>query len=95
MSKIGDISKKYKTEVENAKSSDFDSRYGIHYNSVMIPHLRQLDDTFNKCVTEMKLKLESEKSSYIAEQKEKVKSEVEAEYTTFLSTIQSFIDKEG
>lgn len=95
MSKISDISKKYKAEVETAKKADYDSRYGAHYNSVMLPHLRELDDTFNKCVTEMKQKLDEEKTAYIAEQKSAINAQIEAQYTSFLSAIESFIDKEG
>lgn len=95
MSRISDISKKYKTEVENAKKADYDSRYGEHYNSVMLPHLRELDDTFNKCVTQMKQKLDEEKTAYIAEQKSAINAQIEAQYTSFLSAIESFIDKEG
>lgn len=95
MSKISDISKKYKAEVETAKKADYDSRYGAHYNSVMLPHLRELDETFNKCVTEMKQKLDEEKNTYIAEQKSAISAQVEAQYNAFLSAIESFIDKEG
>ena len=95
MSKISEISKKYKAEVETAKKADYDSRYGTHYNSVMLPHLRELDETFNKCVTEMKQKLDEEKNTYIAEQKSAISAQVEAQYNAFLSAIESFIDKEG
>lgn len=95
MSKISDISKKYKAEVEAAKKADYDARYGAHYNSVMLPHLRELDETFNKCVTEMKQKLEEQKNSYIAEQKDSVTKQVEAEYTEFINAIEMFISKEG
>ena len=94
MSKISDISKKYKTEVEAAKKADYDSRYGTHYNSVMLPHLRELDETFNNAVTEMKRKLDEEKVADIAAQKSAIEEQVNAEYTAFLSSISSFIDKE-
>lgn len=93
--KISEISKKYKVEVENAKSAEFNTRYGTHYNTVMVPHLRELDEKFNKLVTETKQKLDTEKQEYIAAQQKAVKDEVEAEYTAVLSTIDSFIEKEG
>lgn len=93
MSKISDISKKYKAEVEAAKKADYDSRYGTHYNSVMLPHLRELDDTFNKCVTEMKQKLDEEKNTYIAEQKTAISTQVDTEYTAFFSAINGFIEE--
>lgn len=93
--KISEISKKYKAEVENAKSAEFNTRYGTHYNTVMVPHLRELDEKFNKLVTETKQKLDTEKQEYIAAQQKAVKDEVEAEYTAVLSTIDSFIEKEG
>lgn len=93
--KISEISKKYKLEVENAKATEFNSRYGAHYNTVMIPHLRELDEKFNKLVTETKQKLDAEKQEYIAAQQKALKDEVEAEYTAVLSTIDSFIEKEG
>lgn len=93
--KISEISKKYKIEIENAKSAEFNTRYGTHYNTVMVPHLRELDEKFNKLVTETKQKLDAEKQEYIAAQQKAVKDEVEAEYTAVLSTIDSFIEKEG
>ena len=93
--KISEISKKYKIEIENAKSAEFNTRYGTHYNTVMVPHLRELDEKFNKLVTETKQKLDTEKQEYIAAQQKAVKDEVEAEYTAVLSTIDSFIEKEG
>lgn len=93
--KISEISKKYKAEIENAKNAEFSSRYGAHYNSVMVPHMKELDDNFNKLVTETKQKLDAEKQAYIAAQQKQVRDEVEAEYTAVLSTIDSFIEKEG
>lgn len=95
MSKISEISKKYKAEVENAKNAEFSTRYGNHYNTVVVPHLKELDDKFNKMVTETKQKLDSEKQEYVAEQQKIIKEEIEAEYTAVLSTIDSFIEKEG
>lgn len=95
MGKISEISKRYKTEVENAKTADFNAKYGAHYSSVMVPHLKELDEKFNKLVTETKQKLEAEKSAYIAEQQAMIKEQVESEYTTFMSAIESFISKEG
>ena len=95
MSKISEIAKRYKAEAEAAKKADYDSRYGAHYNSIMLPHLRELDETFNKAVNEMKVKLEEEKSAYVAEQKAAIEEQVNAEYTAFFSSIGSFIDKEG
>lgn len=94
MSRIGDISKKYQTEVENAKKADYDSRYGKHYSDVILPHLKELDDTYNKCVNEMKQKLDEEKAKYIAEQKAMIESEVNAEYNSFNAAIASFLDKD-
>lgn len=95
MSKISEIAKRYKAEAESAKKADYDSRYGAHYNSVMLPHLRELDETFNKTVNEMKAKLDEEKASYITAQKAAIEEQVNAEYTAFFSSISSFIDKEG
>lgn len=95
MSKISEISKKYKAEVENAKNAEFSTRYGSHYNTVVVPHLKELDDKFNKMVTETKQKLDSEKQEYVAAQQKIIKDEIEAEYTAVLSTIDSFIEKEG
>lgn len=95
MSKISEIAKRYKAEAESAKKADYDSRYGAHYNSVMLPHLRELDETFNKAVNEMKAKLDEEKTAYIAAQKSAIEEQVNAEYTAFFSSIGSFIDKEG
>ena len=95
MSKISEISKKYKAEVESAKNAEFSTRYGSHYNTVVVPHLKELDDKFNKMVTETKQKLDSEKQEYVAEQQKIIKDEIEAEYTAVLSTIDSFIEKEG
>lgn len=91
--KISEISKKYKAEAESAKNTEFNTRYGVHYNSVMVPHMKELDDKFNKLVTETKQKLDSEKQAYIAEQQKAIRDEIEAEYTAFLSTIDSFIEK--
>lgn len=95
MSKISEISKKYKAEVENAKNAEFSTRYGSHYNTVVVPHLKELDDKFNKMVTETKQKLDSEKQEYVAAQQKMIRDEIEAEYTAVLSTIDSFIEKEG
>lgn len=94
MSKIGDISKKYMAEVEAVKKADYDTRYGNHYGSVMLPHIKALEDTYNKCVVEMKQKLEEEKANYIAEQKAAIQAEVDAEYNSFSAAINSFMDKE-
>jgi hypothetical protein len=95
MSKISEISKKYKAEVENAKNAEFSTRYGSHYNTVVVPHLKELDDKFNKMVTETKQKLDSEKQEYVAAQQKMIRDEIDAEYTAVLSTIDSFIEKEG
>lgn len=94
MGKISDISKKYKSEVEAAKKTDFDTRYQAHYSSVILPHLRELDNAFNACVSDLKKRLEEEKSAYIVEQKSAIESQVDAEYNTFLNSIDSFIEKE-
>lgn len=93
MSQINIIAKKCKTEAENIKKTDFDNRYTEHYNTVMLSHLRELDETFNKCVTEMKKKLDEEKTIYVEEQKTIINEQVEAEYTAFFSAIDSFIEK--
>lgn len=92
--KISEICKKCKLEIENAKNTDYNTRYGAHYNSVMIPHLKELDEKFNRLVTETKQKLDTEKQDYIANQQKAIRDEVETEYTSVLSTIDSFIDKE-
>lgn len=94
MGKISDISKKYKSEVETAKKSDFETRYQSHYASVVLPHLRELDDTFNSCVSELRKRLEEEKNAYILEQKSSIESQVDVEYNAFLNSIDKFIDKE-
>ena len=94
-SKISEISKKYKAEIESAKNNEFNTRYGAYYNATMIPHLKELDDKFNKLVAETKQKLDAEKQEYIVSQQNMIKEQIETEYTSVLSTIDSFIEKEG
>ena len=93
-SKISEISKKYKAEIENAKATEFNTRYGTYYNSTMVPYLKELDDKFNKLVAETKQKLDAEKQEYIVSQQNMIKEQIENEYTSVLSTIDSFIEKE-
>lgn len=93
MSKIGNIAKEYKEKVESIKREDYNTRYNEHYEKVMIAHLRELDNAYNKCITEMKQKLNDEKANYIKEQQAIIESDVNAEYSSFYDLINSFIDK--
>lgn len=93
MGKINDIAKRFAAEAEEAKKADFESKYGQHYNSVMLPHIRQLDETFSKTVNELKQQLEADKSAYITTQRSNIESQVNAEYTAFFSAIASFLEE--
>lgn len=96
MSKISDISQEYKTKIEAAKKADIDARYNEHYISVVQPHVKELDDTYNKCVSELKQRLNDEKQAYISEQRMCIEQQVEGEYAALLSAIETFIEpKEG
>lgn len=94
MSKISEISKKYKTEIEAAKTTEFNVRYGKHYAEVVQPHLKSLDENFNKVVTETKQKLDKEKQQYAEEQKQAILAQIEAEFAAVTAAIDPFIEKE-
>ena len=94
MSKISEISKKYKTEIETAKTAEFNTRYGKHYTEVVAPHLKSLDEEYNKLVTTTKQKLEQEKSQYVEEQRQAILAQIEAEFAAVTAAIDPFIEKE-
>lgn len=91
MNKINEISKRYLSDIEVVKKTDFDARYGEHYNSVMLPHLKQLDETFNASVNELKQRLEFEKTEYVASQKQFIENQINSEYDAFFAAIKPFV----
>lgn len=64
---------------------------GQHYNSVMLPHLKQLDETFNASVNELKQRLEFEKTEYVASQKQFIENQINSEYDAFFAAIKPFV----
>ena len=94
MSKISEISKKYKAEIESAKTAEFNTRYGKHYAETVQPHLKSLDEEYNKLLTQTKQKLDQEKAQYVEEQRQAILAQVEAEFSSVAAAIDPFIEKE-
>ncbi len=92
--KISEIVKGYKENVEAARKAEIEARYREHYGSVMLPHLKELEDAYNNKSSEMRELFEKQKSDYIAAQKKTIEDEVNAEYAAFLKAMIPFIDNE-
>ena len=90
--KISEIVKGYKENVEAARKAEIEARYREHYGSVMLPHLKELEDAYNNKSSEMRELFEKQKSYYIAEQKKTIEDEVHSEYEAFLRAMKQFSD---
>lgn len=90
--KISEIVKGYKENVEAARKAEIEARYREHYGSVMLPHLKELEDAYNNKSSEMRELFEKQKSEYIAAQKKTIEDEVNAEYAAFLRAMKQFSD---
>lgn len=90
--KISEIVKGYKENVETARKAEIEARYREHYGSVMLPHLKELENAYNNKSSEMREVFEKQKSDYIAAQKKTIEDEVNAEYEAFLRAMKQFSD---
>lgn len=90
--KISEIVKGYKDSVEAARKAEIETRYREHYGSVMLAHIKELEEAFNAKNNEMREVFEKQKSEYIAAQKKTIEDEVNAEYEAFLRAMKQFSD---